>query len=241
MPREFCAPFFVWDAMDQPPDHHSQHSRLFGVQHVDSSSSKDMTKAEGLSESDDDTEVKMLLDDDEDESSFCITYSNDVDVDWNQVSENEFHRTGSDCPSFYGDDNDEEEDFSDENSEFESSESAISIHTPPVEFQQDLVFAGCARKVSPEPFKVPIEFPSAPDLMDVQRQVQCSLKKLACSMRRTEETRRIIKRQRRLPDETDESLSSIGMMNESFGGLCNYDETRRKVYDMIQLGVASTY
>jgi hypothetical protein len=187
-------------------------------------------------ESDDDTEVQMLLEDDgdDDQSFFSSTYSNDGD-DWYRVKGETNYRKTKDCPSFYGDDDDEgsSEEFLEHGDELSES----SVRTPPVELQQDLMYSDFLRKVTPDPTIVPAVL-SIPDLTEVQRQVQRTLKKLASSMRRSEETGRLIKRQRLL--QSEESDASSGSMNDSFvSSHCDIEATRRQVYDMIHLGVSS--
>lgn len=114
-------------------------------------------------------------------------------------------------PSFYGDD-DEEESFADysENWDQESdvdinddiSTSHVSIRTPPQDDPRVLMFPNGnsiahISEVTPEPStNVTLQMISLPQISDVQMQVHRTLRKLASSMRRSDETRTFLKRQR---------------------------------------------
>jgi hypothetical protein len=237
--NELEAPLFLWDTHNEHIDHEYQlppRSHFF----VEDMSSRSVhvsgipnveRRAQG---SDDDTEVQMLLEeeDDDEQSFFSGTYNQDGD-DWNPVNGDACHRKIRDCPSFYGDD--EDEDISEEFSLHDDELSAASVRTPPVELQQDLLHSESTRKVTPEPTVLPVTL-SAPDLTEVRRQVQRTWKKLAASMRRSEETGRLIKR-RRQSEESDDSSCS---MKDSFvASHCDIEATRRQVYEMIQWGVSS--
>lgn len=114
-------------------------------------------------------------------------------------------------PSFYGDD-DEEESFADYSEDWDQesdvdidddiSTSHVSIRTPPQDDPRVLMFPNGdsiahISEVTPEPStNVTLQMISLPQISDVQMQVHRTLRKLACSMRRSDETRTFLKRQR---------------------------------------------
>ena len=123
-----------------------------------------------------------------------------------------FEDDATTVPSFYGDD-DEEESFAacSEDWDYESNDginddisvSHVSIHTPLPDDPRALMFPngnGISHIVegTPEPStnNGALQMISLPQIPDIQRQVDHTLQRLACSMRRSDETRTFLKRQR---------------------------------------------
>jgi hypothetical protein len=166
------------------------------------------------------TEVEMEPNDHDDSFSMMSDYNYDNTADaygWDVSSGNHPVRSRSyskSVPSFYGDDDEDEdyesfEDYSDElQNEIddgiadEMSTSHVSIRTPPQDDPQAFMFRNgnsfahhC--EVTPEPpTNVTLPMISMPQISEVQIHVQRTLRKLACSMRRSDETRIFLKRQR---------------------------------------------
>ena len=185
-------------------------------------------------------------------------------------------------PSFYGDDDQDDDDdksFDDcsestggesgDEAADEISTSHVSIRTPPQDNLQARMFPNGNNldhflQVTPEPpanVSLPMTF--MPQMSDVQMQVQRTLRKLACSMRRSDATRTLLKRQRcqyQYVCETPTKATKKGMERSmdfedddtTFDVLtpeklshsvqdkyAEIDLERRKVYRIIQSGLRS--
>jgi hypothetical protein len=77
-----------------------------------------------------------------------------------------------------------------------------------------------------------------PDLVELQLKCQLTLKKLASSMRRSHETRSIVKRQHLQSPVFTEDVSDSNMFSTQRARAM--EESRRKIYQMINMGVLST-
>jgi hypothetical protein len=160
------------------------------------------------------TEVALESDDNDESISVMSDINDDIDkcgwdgssgkyLVWSRSSSKLF-------PSFYGDDDEDDdyESFDDysEDSDHESgdnnSTSHVSIRTPPQDDLQALMFRNDHRfpnrcEVMPEPpANLTLPTTSVPLMSDVKLHVKRTLQKLACSMRRSDETRTFLKRQR---------------------------------------------
>ena len=167
------------------------------------------------------TEVEES-DDNDDSFSIMSDYNNDEigsTSGWDDSSRNHLPRSRTctkSVPSFYGDD-DEDEDYESiadysEDMDFDDddvddvvddiSTSHVSIRTPPQDDPQAWMFRNGQSvvnhcEVTPEPpTNVTLPMISAPQMSGVQIQVHRTLRKLACSMRRSDATRTFLKRQR---------------------------------------------
>jgi hypothetical protein len=147
-------------------------------------------------------------------------------------------------PSFYGDDYDDKynDEYDDgygsdciDESEYddEISDSHVSIRTPPQDDPHAIMFphTDYMHEVTPKTSHAPIIVQFS-QLSDINHQVQRSLKKFACSMRRSDETRTMIKRQKiqQQPQQNANTNKSIEFEIEE----------RRRVYNMIQIGLSAT-
>jgi hypothetical protein len=241
------------------------------------------------------TEVEMESDDNDDSFSTMSEYNNDETItatgscDWDHPGLSRCYLES--VPSFYGDDDEDEdyecfEDYRGEELDQANgddvaddiSTSHVSIRTPPQDDPQALMFHNGigvpnACEVTPEPpSNVTHPLVYVPQLSDVQMQVQRTLRKLACSMRRSDETRIFLKRQRlhyqlnyprptsdgetQLNDTNDhndvnasddeklENLNSLGIgpvrCSEYNINDVEVEIDRRKIYQMIQMGLRST-
>ncbi len=188
-------------------------------------------------------------------------------------------------PSFYGDNDDDEDDDDDKSFEDysesigdesgddvadEISASHVSIRTPPQDDPQARLFPNGNNlehylQVTPEPpANVSLPMTLMPQMSDVQMQVQRTLRKLACSMRQSDATRTLLKRQRcqykyhsETPteatkegkegstdfeehnDTNSDGATSKKLSHSVQDKYVEIDLERRKVYQIIQIGLRS--
>lgn len=158
------------------------------------------------------------------------------DDNWELMGDggNATHRSVAQLPPLYDDDVDESG-VEDGNDYEEDSDEAP--RTPFQAERQVIIFKGeNVHEITPEQ-QSPPKF-NLPDLAELHTKCQRTLQKLANSMRRSDETRSIVKcqrLQRTVFKETEiESNFSIGHRASAI------EESRRKIYQMISMGVTCT-
>lgn len=151
------------------------------------------------------------------------------------------HRVIEKLPSFYHDDDDCDDDYEDDYEDYydEMGSDEDEVPRTPSPAERHVVGFKNERNVheiTPEQQATP-QF-ILPDLVELQIKCQRTLQKLASSMRRSDETRSIVKRQRLQSPGFNEDLSDNYLFAPQRAS--TIEESRRKLYQMINMRVSST-
>jgi hypothetical protein len=148
------------------------------------------------------------------------------------------HRAIGKLPSFYDHEDDFEEDFEDEDDSEDDYDEDEAPRTPSPAERQIIVLQSDnnVHEITPEqqaPSKV-----NLPDMTELQFKCHLTLKKLANSMRRSDETRSIVMRQRLQSPVFQGSISDSDFFSSKHASAI--EESRRKIYQLVNMGVSST-